>query len=94
MVDAADAARHGRTPDEHARWTADLWREGLRTWGQKPARISVFERVVERTIYTPGSQTEVPISVLRSFARPSTAVMEDQEPCATGSWQACLASSV
>ena len=78
-IDEADAARHGRTPDEHAKWTADLWRDGLKTWGQKPTRIGVFERAVERTIYTPGSQTGVPISVLRSFARPGAAVMADQE---------------
>lgn len=78
-IDDADAARQGRTPDEHAPWTADLWRQGLKTWGQKPARIGTFERAVERTIYTPGSQTGVPLSVLRSFARPATAVMEDQE---------------
>ena len=78
-IDDADAARQGRTPDEHAQWTADLWRQGLKTWGQKPARIGTFERAVERTIYTPGSQTGVPLSVLRSFARPATAVMEDQE---------------
>ena len=78
-IDDADAARQGRTPDEHAQWTADLWRQGLKTWGQKPARIGTFERAVERTIYTPGSQTGVPLSVLRSFARPAAAVMEDQE---------------
>ena len=69
-IDEADAARHGRAPAEHAQWTADLWREGLKTWGQKPTRIGAFERAAERTIYTPGSQAGVPISVLRSFARP------------------------
>ena len=41
-IDQADAARHGRTADEHAQWTADLWRAGLTRWGQKPARISAF----------------------------------------------------
>ena len=78
-IDEADAARQGRTREEHAQWTADLWRQGLQTWGQKPARIGAFERAVERTIYTPGSQTGVPISVLRSFARPTAAVMDNQE---------------
>ena len=78
-IDEADAARHGRAPAEHAQWTADLWREGLKTWGQKPTRIGAFERAAERTIYTPGSQAGVPISVLRSFARPAAAVLEDEE---------------
>ena len=78
-IDEADAARHGRTSDEHARWTADLWRQGLKDWDQGAARIGLFERAVERTIYTPGSQTGVPISVLGSFAKPAAAVMDDQE---------------
>ena len=78
-IDEADAARHGRAPAEHAQWTADLWRDGLKAWGQKPTRIGAFERAVDRTIYTPGSQTGVPISVLRSFSRPATAVLEDPE---------------
>jgi hypothetical protein len=78
-VDEADAARHGRTVDEHAQWTADLWREGLKRWGQKPSRIAAFERAADRTIYTPGSRSGVPISVLRSWMCPAAAVMEDQE---------------
>ena len=78
-IDEADAARQGRTSDEHARWTADLWRQGLKDWGQSAARIGLFEGAVERTIYTPGSQTGVPISVLDSFAKPAAAVMDDPE---------------
>ena len=78
-VDEADAARHGRTVDEHAQWTADLWREGLKRWGQKPSRIAAFERAADRTIYTPGSRSGVPISVLRSWTCPAAVVMEDQE---------------
>ena len=77
-IDEADAARQGRTPEEHAQGAADLWRQGLQTWGQEPARIGAIEPAVERTIYTPGSQTGVSISVLRSFARPTAAVMDDQ----------------
>ena len=71
-----------RVKEEHRRNTpkgaADLWRQGLQTWGQEPARIGAIEPAVERTIYTPGSQTGVSISVLRSFARPTAAVKDDQ----------------
>jgi hypothetical protein len=76
-VDEADAGRHGRTADEHAAWTADLWRNGLKQWGQKPSRIGKFAGAVDRTIYTPGSRAGVPISVLRSFEPPPPAVMDD-----------------
>ena len=76
-IDEADAARHGRTPDEQARWTADLWRRGLTTWGQKPSRIKAFANAVDRAIYTPGSRSGIPLTVLRSFAPPPPAVMND-----------------
>ena len=77
-IDQADAARHGRTADEHAQWTADLWRAGLTQWEQKPARITTFGSASERTIYTPGSRTGVPLSVLGSFAPPPQAVLDDE----------------
>ena len=76
-IDESDATRHGRTPDEHAQWTADLWRDGLRQWGQGPQRIKSFADSVDRTIYTPGSRKGRPISVLQSFAPPTPAVAQD-----------------
>ena len=76
-IDESDATRHGRTPDEHAQWTADLWRDGLRQWGQGPQRIKSFANSVDRAIYTPGSRKGRPISVLQSFAPPPPAVAQD-----------------
>ncbi len=76
-IDESDATRHGRTPDEHAQWTADLWRDGLRQWGQGPQRIKSFANSVDRAIYTPGSPKGRPISVLQSFAPPPPAVAQD-----------------
>ncbi len=49
-IDELEAARHGRTPDEHARWTADLWRSGLAGSGQDGARVGRFAAAVDRTI--------------------------------------------
>ena len=77
-IDEADATRHGRTPDEQAKWTAELWRGGLAQWDQAPTRIKRFAAAADRTIYTPGSRDGVPLSVLRSFAAPPAAVMGDQ----------------
>ena len=31
-VDADEAARNGRTPDQQAKWTSELWRKGLSKW--------------------------------------------------------------
>ncbi len=78
-VDPAEAARKGRTPEEQARWTADLWRTGLAQWNESPERIARFAGSCERVIYTPGSQAGRPVTVLRSFAAPSPAVLADGE---------------
>ncbi|MGH0032173.1 MAG: helicase HerA domain-containing protein [Myxococcota bacterium] len=78
-IDASDAARRGRTPDEEARATAELWRKGLAEWGQDPSRIARFAQASERVVYTPGSTAGRPLSVLRSFAAPPPALLEDEE---------------
>jgi len=78
-IDESEAARHGRTPQEHASWTADLWREGLRGSGQDGARIERFRSSVETTIYTPGSRVGRPLRVLGSLAAPAAAVREDPD---------------
>jgi hypothetical protein len=76
-IDEGAAARNGKTPEEQANWTADLWRKGLSDWGQEPSRISKFADSVERTIYTPGSESGIPVSVLRSFAAPPAGCESD-----------------
>lgn len=78
-IDESDAARSGRSADEHARWTADLWRKGLAEWGQQPERIERYASAGERVIYTPGSSAGRPLSVLRSLTAPSASVAADPE---------------
>ncbi|ANM30668.1 ATP-binding protein [Acidobacteria bacterium Mor1] len=76
-VDEGEALRKGRTPEEHAKFLADLWRKGLADWGQGPDRIRRYEESAERVIFTPGSSAGVPIKILESFAAPAKAVLED-----------------
>ncbi len=78
-IDEGDAARKGRTPDEHAGWTAELWRKGLSDWDQSPERIARFAAATDRTVYTPGSQSGRPLSILKSFAAPPQAVLDDDD---------------
>jgi hypothetical protein len=78
-IDEGEATRQGRTPDEHARATATLWRDGLAEWGQSPARITRFAGAVDRVIYTPGSHAGRPLSVLGSLAAPTAAVAADDD---------------
>ncbi|MEL6444919.1 MAG: DUF87 domain-containing protein [Bacteroidota bacterium] len=73
-VDAQEAQRQGRTTDEHAAATADLWTNGLAKWGQTAERIQRLRATADLAIYTPGSSAGLPLSVLKSFDPPSDAL--------------------
>ncbi len=71
-VESSRATTEGQTVEEYAASTAKKWREGLAASNQAPERIAKFATSVERTIYTPGSNAGVPLTVLKSFAAPPT----------------------
>jgi hypothetical protein len=76
-VDSAEAARKGVSVEEYAAQTAATWKKGLEQWGQPPERVKRFRDSVDLAIYTPGANTGLPLSVLRSFAAPSDEVLSD-----------------
>jgi hypothetical protein len=76
-IDASDAQRKGVSPAELAAKTAETWKKGLAEWGQEPARIAKLRAAADVAIYTPGAETGLPLSVLRSFAPPGGAVLAD-----------------
>ena len=76
-VDPSDATRKGLTVEELAAKTADTWRKGLAEWQQEPARIARLRDAVDINIYTPGAETGLPLSVLRSFAPPPAELLAD-----------------
>ncbi len=78
-IDPAEATRKGMAVDDYAKKTAATWRKGLATWGQDPSRIAKFRESVEIDIYTPGSTAGLPLTVMRSFAAPPAAVLEDND---------------
>ena len=67
------------TKEQFAVDTAGKWKDGLAQWGQDGARIQRMRDAADFTIYTPGSNAGVPVSVLRSFTVPSAAILEDRE---------------
>ena len=69
-VNTDDARRKGQTVDEYAANIADTWRNGLAKWGQGPERIRRLKDSAEFTIYTPGSDAGVPVSIMGSLAAP------------------------
>ncbi|NOZ29255.1 MAG: hypothetical protein GXP39_14560 [Chloroflexi bacterium] len=70
-VNPDDARRKGLDLDAFAEQQARLWREGLAKWGQGPDRIRRLREAAEFTIYTPGSEAGVPISILHTLKAPN-----------------------
>ncbi len=78
-INEQDAARKGQSPDEFAAAQAELWKTGLAEWGQDGERIARLRDAAEFEVYTPGSSAGTPVSILKSFACPPGAVVEDAE---------------
>ncbi len=76
-IDADEAARKGFSLDEYASKTAEKWRKGLAEWGQEGSRIAKLQQSTDIAIYTPGSNSGLPLSVLRSFDAPVEALTQD-----------------
>ena len=70
-INEDDARRKGKSIDEFAAATADTWRAGLADWGIGPERIRSLQESADFTIYTPGSDAGVPVSILGSLAAPA-----------------------
>jgi hypothetical protein len=78
-IDADEAARKGFDTGGYATKMAETWKKGLAQWGQDGARVSKFRNSVDMTIYTPGSNAGIPLSILRSLEAPPAAVKEDED---------------
>ena len=69
-INPDDARRKELSEDEFAAKQAEQWRKGLADWGQDGARIQMVRDSADYVIYTPGSDSGVPVSILQSFAAP------------------------
>jgi len=78
-LEEGEATRKGKSLDELAVDKANLWREGLASWGQTPARIRKLKETVDVAIYTPGSNIGLPLTVLKSFDAPPPEAQADAE---------------
>lgn len=78
-INEDDARRKERTVEEHAANQAQTWEKGLAEWGQDKGRIQRLREKVDVSIYTPGSNAGLPVSILSSLDVPDEAVLEDRE---------------
>jgi hypothetical protein len=78
-VNADAAAQAGKSIADFAALQAGTWQKGLSDWGMDAPRIQKMRSSIDFTIYTPGSNAGIPVSVLKSFDAPPTAVLEDSD---------------
>ena len=76
-INERTALDKGQTPDEFAAAQAALWKKGLGEWGQTGERIAQLRKNADLAIYTPGSNSGLPVSVLHSFDAPAQALIDD-----------------
>ena len=78
-VDTDQARRAGQTAEAFAAAEASRWSEGLAGWGQDGRRIERLRDAAEFAIYTPGSSSGRPLSIMKSFAAPDPEIVNDAE---------------
>lgn len=78
-VNEEEAARKGLSRQDFAQQQAEMWKKGLADWGLDPARIQRLRDAAGFTIYTPGSNAGIPVSILKSFSAPASAIRADDE---------------
>jgi hypothetical protein len=70
-IDAEAARRDGKDVPSAARDTAALWKNGLADWGLGPDDIAALKKSRDAIVYTPGSESGVPLNVLQSLEAPA-----------------------
>jgi len=78
-IEEQDAINNNVSLEQQAQNTAELWKNGITKDFQSPQRIQKLKDSADFTIYTPGSTSGVPISILQTFKAPSAKVLEDND---------------
>ncbi len=78
-IDEDEARRNGKTHEEWAASQAETWRKGLESWGQGRDRIARLRASVDVAIYTPGAQSGLSLSIVKSFAAPPPDFIEESD---------------
>jgi hypothetical protein len=69
-VNPDQARREGKTLQEFASAAAQAWREGLAQWDIPVERVAALKNAVQFTVFTPGSEAGIPVSILDSLKAP------------------------
>lgn len=69
-LDADTLRRQGKSLEQAAHETATRWKNGLAEWDIAPERLRALQNAVRFGVFTPGSDSGLPISVLSSLQAP------------------------
>lgn len=69
-VNIDDARRAGMDVNTFAADVAQRWKDGLQSWGIVPDRLRWRDLATQISVYTPGSDAGLPISILASLKAP------------------------
>ncbi len=78
-IDPEVVRRANKTPEQAATEAATAWKNGLKEWGMTPERILDLKNSAQFSIFTPGSDSGIPVSVLSSLAAPEIDWEENRE---------------
>jgi len=78
-IDTDAAAREGKSVQQAAEDASASWSKGLTDWGIDKARIARLAKAVDYAIYTPGSDSAIPVSILSSLKCPDISWDENKE---------------
>ena len=78
-IDKNSAKREKKSISDIASKTAASWKKGLSDWGLGSEEIQILKNSVERTIFTPGSTTGIPVNILASFSAPDLNWDQEEE---------------
>ena len=70
-VNEDDARSEGLSLDDFAAKTAASWREGLEAQGMGADRLRALHDAAEFAVYTPGSESGVPVNIIGSLQAPT-----------------------
>ena len=78
-IDPEVARRANMTPEKAAEEAAEAWQKGIKDWGMTQERIMDLKNSVKFSIFTPGSNSGIPVSVLSSLDAPNLDWEENRE---------------
>lgn len=78
-IDESMAAQAGLSVEDFAKQTANNWQQGLANTYQTAERVQMLKNANRVTVYTPGSETGVPVALLGNFVPPTDSIKNDAE---------------